>query len=118
MQEFTNNADEQGIPTDGAELIGASETPAMTERVLLVAPDNAVRRMAREALTAHGSTPDEVGSAREARRLIADHGALDATRAEALRWSKIAKAAVATLPEHALRTTLSDLADYVVARVT
>ncbi len=57
------------------------------------------------------------GDLEEALRLIAHHGALDATRAEALRWSATAKDAMATLPEHPLRTTLSDLADYVVARI-
>ena len=53
----------------------------------------------------------------EALRLIARHGALEATRAEALRWSRSAKDAMATLPGHPLRDTLTDLADYVVARI-
>lgn len=40
-------------------------------RVLIVAPAGAVRRMAVEAMSRHGSAPDEAGSAREARRLTA-----------------------------------------------
>ena len=57
------------------------------------------------------------GDLEHALRVIADHGALDATRTEALRWSETAKDAIATLPDHPLRATLSDLADYVVARI-
>ena len=57
------------------------------------------------------------GDLEEALRLIAHHGALEATRAEALRWSATAKKAMASIPENSLRATLSDLADYVVARI-
>lgn len=46
-----------------------SPSNGQPERVLIVAPEGAVRRMAREALTAHGSPPDVVSSVREARRL-------------------------------------------------
>lgn len=49
--------------------------------------------------------------------LLAKHGSMDATRADALRWTEKAKAAIVTLPEHPLRDMLYDLADYVVARV-
>ncbi len=49
--------------------------------------------------------------------LIAKHGTMEATRAEALEWSSKAKAALLHLPEHPLRDMLSDLADYVVARI-
>ncbi|MEM7755898.1 MAG: response regulator [Planctomycetota bacterium] len=63
-----NNTDDfdriVGGPTDPA-----NETNDAPQRILLVAPDTAVRRMAREALAAEGSVPDEVSSAREARRL-------------------------------------------------
>lgn len=53
----------------------------------------------------------------EALRLIRMHGALDATRAEAVLWADRAKDAMATLPDHPLRSILIDLADYVVARI-
>lgn len=45
-------------------------------------------------------------------------GTLEETRAEALRHAELAKAAMAELPEHPLRGMLTDLADFVVARVT
>jgi octaprenyl-diphosphate synthase len=57
------------------------------------------------------------GDLEQAQTLLRKHGALDATRQEALDWIARAKAALATLPEHELRGMLDDLADYVVARV-
>ena len=42
---------------------------------------------------------------------------LGATRADAMAWADKAKAAIATLPEHEIRTLLGDIADYVVARL-
>ncbi|MEM1184745.1 MAG: response regulator [Planctomycetota bacterium] len=52
-------------------------TPKVTDRVLVVAPEGAVRRMALEALAQRGSLTDEVSSAREARKL-ADRQSYDA----------------------------------------
>ncbi|HEY0276127.1 MAG TPA: polyprenyl synthetase family protein [Paenirhodobacter sp.] len=49
--------------------------------------------------------------------LMERHGALQATRAEALGWSEKARHALHLLPDHPLREMLSDLADYVVERV-
>ncbi|WP_413872739.1 polyprenyl synthetase family protein [Albidovulum sp.] len=49
--------------------------------------------------------------------LMARHGAMEATRDEALAWAVRAKAALAALPPHPLRDMLSDFADYVVSRV-
>lgn len=49
--------------------------------------------------------------------LMRRHGALEATRAEALGWSERARHALRLLPDHPLRDMLSDLADYVVERV-
>lgn len=49
--------------------------------------------------------------------IMARHGAMAATRDEALVWAGRAKAALAALPPHELRDILSDLSDYVVARV-
>ncbi len=50
--------------------------------------------------------------------LLARHGAMEATRADALGWADKAKAAILTLPEDPLRDDLHDLADYVVARIS
>ncbi len=58
------------------------------------------------------------GDLDEALRLIAKHGTMEATRADALHWSETAKDAMRRLPEHELRETLIDLADYVVARIS
>jgi octaprenyl-diphosphate synthase len=49
--------------------------------------------------------------------LLTRHGTMEATRDEALDWAAKAKDALTALPPHALRDMLSDLADYVVARV-
>lgn len=57
------------------------------------------------------------GDLDEALRLITWHGTMDATRADALRWSTTAKEAIAKLPAQELRDMLIDLADYVVARI-
>ena len=46
------------------------------------------------------------------------HGALEATREEALRWSAKAKAAMSSLPQSEMRDLLIDLNDYVVERVS
>ena len=45
------------------------------------------------------------------------HGALEQARADAIRWSEVAKTAIQRLPEHEIRDMLTDLADYVVARL-
>ena len=49
--------------------------------------------------------------------LIARHGTLQSTRTEALRWAGAAKAALQAVPDVPVRRMLSDLADYVVARL-
>ena len=58
------------------------------------------------------------GDLDQALALIAKHGTMKATRAEALEWSAKAKAAMAELPAHDLRDMLVDLADYVVERIS
>jgi octaprenyl-diphosphate synthase len=50
--------------------------------------------------------------------LMARHGTLDSTRATAEHWAADARAALEDLPESDMRDTLSDLAGYVVARLT
>ncbi|MHA6345022.1 polyprenyl synthetase family protein [Roseivivax sp. CAU 1761] len=60
----------------------------------------------------------EAGDLDQALALLERHGALDATRADAHAWADRAKAALAPLPAGDLRAMLTDLADYVVARVS
>ena len=50
--------------------------------------------------------------------LLAKYGTMESTRVDAVAWADKAKAALAAVPDHPLRTMLIDLADYVVARVT
>ncbi|WP_424989845.1 polyprenyl synthetase family protein [Fluviibacterium sp. S390] len=49
--------------------------------------------------------------------LLDKHGAMAAARDDALAWAATAKAALAQVPQTALREMLEDLADYVVARI-
>lgn len=58
------------------------------------------------------------GDLAQARAIMARHGAMEAARAEALDWAVRAKAALAVLPRHPLRDMLTDLAGYVVARIS
>lgn len=58
------------------------------------------------------------GDLDHAHELLARHDALAATRADAIRWSGQAKAAIADLPDSKIRRLLTGVADYVVARVT
>ena len=57
------------------------------------------------------------GDLEHALHLIARHGTMEATRTEALEWSAKSKSSLKALPSHPLRDMLSDLADYVVARI-
>jgi octaprenyl-diphosphate synthase len=57
------------------------------------------------------------GDIEEALALLARHGALEETRAEAIRWSEKARAALSALPQHTLKDMLADLAEFVVERV-
>ncbi|MEO9462488.1 MAG: polyprenyl synthetase family protein, partial [Marinomonas sp.] len=59
----------------------------------------------------------EDGDLEHALALMNTYGTLEATRQDALVWANKAKAAIATLPEHDIRGLLSDIADYVVARL-
>lgn len=58
------------------------------------------------------------GDLDHALELLHKHDTLEATRQDALQWADKAKVAMAKLPAHEIRTMLSDLADYVVARVS
>lgn len=59
----------------------------------------------------------EEGDLAQALALLARHDTLEETRQEAVAWATRAKAALAPLPDHELREMLTDLADYVVARI-
>jgi octaprenyl-diphosphate synthase len=50
--------------------------------------------------------------------LLRRHGTLESTRQDAILWAAKAKDALGVIPDHALKTMLVDLADYVVARLT
>ncbi len=58
------------------------------------------------------------GDLEHALSLMDRHGTMDETRAEALGWSAKAKTALSELPDHPIRKLLSDLADYVVERIS
>jgi octaprenyl-diphosphate synthase len=57
------------------------------------------------------------GDLGEALALMEKYGTLEATRADARAWAAKARAALDVLPNHEIRAMLSDLADYVVARL-
>jgi octaprenyl-diphosphate synthase len=59
----------------------------------------------------------EDGDLEWALEILARHGAMDAARADALAWAATARDALTVLPPSELREMLSDLADYVVARI-
>ena len=60
----------------------------------------------------------EDGDLQTAIDIMKKHGALEAVRDEALAWSAKAKEHLIALPDHEIRGMLSDLADYVVARIS
>ncbi len=60
----------------------------------------------------------EEGDLDQALRLLVQHGALDSTRQTALDWADRAKQALAPLPADPIRDMLTDLADFVVARIS
>ncbi|WP_372570869.1 polyprenyl synthetase family protein [Ruegeria jejuensis] len=57
------------------------------------------------------------GDLEQALALMDKYGTLEATRADANRWADKARTALQALPEHEIRTLLSDLTDYVVSRL-
>jgi len=58
------------------------------------------------------------GDLAQAMAILKRHGSMESTRDTAIAWAEKAKTALAVVPDHALRTMLADLADYVVARIT
>ncbi|MFT6535918.1 MAG: octaprenyl-diphosphate synthase, partial [Loktanella salsilacus] len=59
----------------------------------------------------------ETGDLEHALALLQQHGTLDSTRDDALMWAERAKDALNALPDHEIKGMLTDLADYVVARL-
>ncbi|WP_341222488.1 polyprenyl synthetase family protein [Loktanella salsilacus] len=59
----------------------------------------------------------ETGDLEHALALLEQHGTLDSTRDDALMWAERAKDALNALPDHEIKGMLTDLADYVVARL-
>ena len=57
------------------------------------------------------------GDLEQALEILARHGALQATRADALHWAGVARSALDALPDTDLRALLGELSDYVVARL-
>lgn len=64
-----------------------------------------------------GKGRQEEGDLEQAMALLAKHGTMESTRQTALEYAAMAKGAIGTLPESDIREMLTDLADYVVARV-
>jgi octaprenyl-diphosphate synthase len=60
----------------------------------------------------------EDGDLETALELLHKHGAIDATRQDALEWARKAQNAISTLPQHEIRDLLHGLTAYVVERVT
>jgi octaprenyl-diphosphate synthase len=58
------------------------------------------------------------GDLEQAVAILARHGAIEASRQEALAWAARARASLDNLPVHPLRETLSQLADFVIERVS
>ena len=81
-----------------------------------VAAADADERAFWDRTIARGKQAD--GDLDHALTLLAKHGTMDTTRTTAIEWAERAKVALDPIPDHALKTMLIDLADYVVARIT
>ena len=64
-----------------------------------------------------GEGKQETGDLDLALAIMDNHGTLEETRTKALFWANKAKAALNIMPEHQLKKMLTDLSDYVVARI-
>ncbi|MDP2737693.1 MAG: polyprenyl synthetase family protein [Pseudorhodobacter sp.] len=104
-----------------AEVIGKNTGDDFRERkltlpvILAVAKADAPERAFWSRVIGKGDQRE--GDLQQAMAIMARHGTLEATRAEARVWAGRARAALAVLPEHPLREMLDALADYVVARI-
>lgn len=59
----------------------------------------------------------EDGDLEQALDILKKHCALEETRLEAHKWAELAKSQLDILPDHEIRQMLSDITDYVVARI-
>ncbi len=106
----------------GTEAIGKNIGDDFRERKLSLPLIKAVAKSDAEEIAfwtrtiAKGKQQDE--DLQIALDIMRKHGALDAVRDEALAWVEKAKGHLSDLPEHDIRDMLSDLADYVVARIS
>ena len=103
------------------ETIGKNTGDDFRERKLTlpvikaVARADADERAFWDRTIARGDQQD--GDLEQALALLARHGAIEASRADALGWAARARTALEALPGGELRGLLSELADFVVARV-
>jgi len=106
----------------GTEAMGKSLGDDFRERkmslpvIRAVAAADADERAFWDRTIGRGKQSD--GDLAEALRIIKRHGVLDSTRDTALHWAGQAKDALHPLPDDPLRGMLSDLADFVVARIS
>ncbi len=106
----------------GTEAIGKNVGDDFRERKLTLPVIKAVAA-AEAGERAFWSRVIEKGDQRDgdfahAMGLLVRHGAMEATRAEAIGWAARARDALAVLPSHPIRAMLADLSDYVVARIS
>jgi len=106
----------------GTDAIGKNIGDDFRERKLTmpiiraVAQADAEERAFWERTIAKGRQED--GDLETAIAILKGHGTLETTRETALAWAAKAKDALTSLPDHEIKDMLSDLADYVVARIT
>ena len=106
----------------GTDVIGKNTGDDFRERKLTlpviraIAAADADERAFWDRTIGRGRQDD--GDFDRAMAILTKHDSLHATRDTALEWAARAKGALAPLPDHDLKTMLSDLADYVVARIT
>jgi octaprenyl-diphosphate synthase len=106
----------------GTDVIGKNTGDDFRERKLTlpviraIAAADADERAFWDRTIGRGRQDD--GDFDRAMAILTKHGSLHATRDTALEWAARAKGALAPVPDHDLKTMLSDLADYVVARIT
>lgn len=105
-----------------AQAIGKNTGDDFRERKLTlpvikaVALGDATERAFWQRTIAKGDQQD--GDLEQAIAIMARHGTMEAARQDALYWAATARTALADLPAHDLRDMLSDLADYVVSRIS
>lgn len=58
------------------------------------------------------------GDLAQAMAILKRHGTMESTRDTAIAWAETAKSALGVVPDHPLKAMLTDLADYVVERIT